>query len=85
MQIQEHLFLWRQAREDINLLQTHREAGCISSGTLVLRLVPQLLLFCLSVHSQKWGCDETLGTESVSGNVRQPPSVITSWLWDHVM
>ena len=33
--------------EKTHFTQTHREAGCISSGTLVLSLVPQLLLFCL--------------------------------------
>ena len=56
--------------------ETHREVGCISSGTLVLLRVPNSF--------SKMCCDETLGTESVSGNVRQPPSVITSWLWAHM-
>ena len=57
--------------------ETHREVGCISSGTLVLR-VPQL-----PNSFSKMCRDETLGTESLSGIVRQPPRVITSWLWDH--
>ena len=33
--------------EKTHFTQTHRDVGCISSGTLVPSLVPQLLLFCL--------------------------------------
>lgn len=75
MQIQEHLFLEAGQRH------TMKQAA--------YPLGHQSYCKCPSFFSSasnsfsKMCCDETLGTESVSGNVRQPPSVITSWLWDH--